>query len=268
MHIVGPWTGRVLVTTPKRRHPTYIAHRINGTWVKEGKSGQGSAWVGQLPPFSWASDKIKAAVCFRSGFKGIIPCLVRMGISKIDSSLVKWIADHLGLSNECSRQIIASKGFVSALYNAFTGACVEHAGEGDYHVPTNPAPSPTAVPTPAPAPAPGPGVAPAPGPAPAPTPNPEPATYGETAGGAANTWTNWTNAGGYQGPTIPAYATVQIACKLPGFRVADGDTWWYRIAESPWNSQYYVSADAFYNNGQTSGSLHGTPFVDANMRDC
>jgi hypothetical protein len=61
---------------------------------------------------------------------------------------------------------------------------------------------------------------------------------------------------------------VQIACKLPGFRVADGNTWWYRIAQSPWNNAFYVSADAFYNNGQTTGSLAGTPFVDNNVRDC
>jgi hypothetical protein len=105
------------------------------------------------------------------------------------------------------------------------------------------------------------------GQAPAPPPPSQP-TYAETVGGAAHTWTNYTNAGGTEGPTIPAYATVQIACKLQGFRVADGNTWWYRIASSPWNGGFYVSADAFYNNGQTSGSLHGTPFVDGIVRDC
>ena len=61
---------------------------------------------------------------------------------------------------------------------------------------------------------------------------------------------------------------MQIACKLQGFRVADGNTWWYRIASAPWNNAYYVSADAFYNNGQTSGSLHGTPFVDPAVANC
>lgn len=90
----------------------------------------------------------------------------------------------------------------------------------------------------------------------------------ETAGGAANTWTNYTNAGGTQGPTIGGGASVSIECKVQGFRVADGNTWWYRIAQSPWNSSFYVSADAFYNNGQTSGSLHGTPFVDPGIPDC
>jgi hypothetical protein len=84
----------------------------------------------------------------------------------------------------------------------------------------------------------------------------------------AHTWTNYTNAGGTQGPSVGTQQTIEIACKVQGFQVADGNTWWYRIASSPWNSQYYVSADAFYNNGQTSGSLRGTPFADGNVRDC
>jgi Cutinase len=93
-------------------------------------------------------------------------------------------------------------------------------------------------------------------------------TYAETTGGVTHTWTNYSNAGGTQGPSIPSNSTVQIACKVTGFAVADGDTWWYQIASSPWNSAYYASADAFYNNGQTSGSLIGTPFVDPAVPDC
>ena len=93
-------------------------------------------------------------------------------------------------------------------------------------------------------------------------------TYSETAGGVAHTWTNYTNAGGTQGPSIAAYQTVQITCALTGFRVADGNTWWYQIASSPWSNQYYVSADAFYNDGQTGGSLLGTPFVDPAVPNC
>ncbi|HEY6887305.1 MAG TPA: hypothetical protein VI300_05980, partial [Solirubrobacter sp.] len=103
---------------------------------------------------------------------------------------------------------------------------------------------------------------------PPPPPPPPPPTWAETTGGVAHTWTNYTNAGGTQGPSIGSNQTVQIACKLQGFRVADGNTWWYRIASAPWSSQYYVSADAFYNNGQTSGSLHGTPFVDPAVGNC
>lgn len=92
--------------------------------------------------------------------------------------------------------------------------------------------------------------------------------YDETTGGEAHTWTNYTNAGGYEGPVIPAFDTIQIACRVQGFEVADGDKWWYLIASSPWSSKYYVSADPFYNNGQTSGPLEGTPLVDLNVPEC
>ena len=102
----------------------------------------------------------------------------------------------------------------------------------------------------------------------APPPPPPPATWSETVGGNADTWTNYTNAGGTQGPTIPVYNTVQISCAIEGFGVADGNVWWYRVASSPWSNAYYVSADAFYNNGATSGSLSGTPFVDAAVPHC
>lgn len=92
--------------------------------------------------------------------------------------------------------------------------------------------------------------------------------YTETTGSVAHTWTNYTNAGGTEGPEIGSNASVKISCRLTGFQVADGNTWWYRISSSPWNDNYYVSADAFYNNGATSGSLHGTPFVDTNVPTC
>jgi serine/threonine protein kinase len=92
--------------------------------------------------------------------------------------------------------------------------------------------------------------------------------YAETAGSVVNTWSNYSDAGGIQGPSIAANQTVQIWCRLTGLTAADGNTWWYRIASSPWNSAYYVSADAFYNNGAISGSLIGTPFFDQNVPLC
>ena len=97
---------------------------------------------------------------------------------------------------------------------------------------------------------------------------PPPTTWSETTGGVTHTWTDYNSAGGSQGQSINSNQTVQIACRLQGFKVADGNTWWYRIASGPWNSSYYASADAFYNNGQTSGSLSGTPFVDSNVATC
>jgi hypothetical protein len=106
-------------------------------------------------------------------------------------------------------------------------------------------------------------------PAGAPTPSPPTAGPGdETSGGVVHTWTDYSDAGGSEGPSIPSNDTVHIACKVAGFAVADGNTWWYRIASSPWNGTYYGSADAFYNNGQISGTLIGTPFVDPSLPDC
>ena len=83
----------------------------------------------------------------------------------------------------------------------------------------------------------------------------------------AHTWTNPYNAGGYEGPTVANGQTIQVSCRLQGSRVQDGNTWWYKIASSPWSDQYSVSADAFYNNGQTSGNLNGV-YVDPNVATC
>ena len=130
------------------------------------------------------------------------------------------------------------------------------------HPSASPGPGPTSGPTPSPTTPEAPITS-----TPAP-PQPPPAAYFETTGGVTHTWTNYTNAGGNEGPSIPSNATVQIACKLTGFRVEDGNTWWYRIASGPWSGSFYASADAFYNNGETSGSLKGTPFVDPGIPDC
>ena len=74
---------------------------------------------------------------------------------------------------------------------------------------------------------------------------PSATTYRATVGVITNTWTNHTNAGGTAGQRIPAGTTVQVACRLQGFAVKNGNTWWYRIASSPWSSSFYASADAF-----------------------
>jgi hypothetical protein len=93
-------------------------------------------------------------------------------------------------------------------------------------------------------------------------------TYPETTGSVTHTWSDYTDAGGRQGRTIPAYGTVRVACRLEGFTVTDGNDWWYEIASRPWKDRYFASADAFYNNGATSGPLQGTPFVDPKVQLC
>jgi hypothetical protein len=93
-------------------------------------------------------------------------------------------------------------------------------------------------------------------------------TFTETVGGPTATWTNYSDAGGSRGATIPSGQSVQVTCVVQGFEVADGNTNWYLIASSPWDNAYYASADAFYNNGATSGSLDGTPDVDPSVPAC
>ncbi len=93
-------------------------------------------------------------------------------------------------------------------------------------------------------------------------------TVSETTGGVARTWTDYVHAGGTRGPDIAPNRAVGIVCRTNGFKVPDGNTWWYLIGSSPWNASFYVSADPFYNNGQTSGELRGTPFVDTSVPEC
>lgn len=91
----------------------------------------------------------------------------------------------------------------------------------------------------------------------------------EATGGVATTWSDAADAGGCQGPTIPAGTSVKIQCKVSGLSMVDGIQSWYRIASAPWNSGYYASADAFYNNGQTSGALSSSaPFDDSKVPQC
>lgn len=90
----------------------------------------------------------------------------------------------------------------------------------------------------------------------------------ETAAGDSHTWSNYMNAGGTEGPIVLGGSTILVDCKIMGFKVADGNPWWYRIAQSPWDGKYYDSADNFYNNGRTSGPLANTPWVDNHVPDC
>lgn len=97
---------------------------------------------------------------------------------------------------------------------------------------------------------------------------PPPPGHPETTGGAAKTWTDYSTAGGTKGSTISGHTTIEVSCRLKGYRVPDGNRWWYRISSSPWRGRFYVTADAFYNNGRTAGSLHHTPFVDRSVPRC
>ncbi len=261
VHIAAPWHGEVEVAMPLKGRLDGILHHVGGVWVPEGQGpGQRTVWVTDLSIFSTIKSAVSGVTCLSWNVRAVISCLIAKGISKVDSKLASWIANKI--SSSCAAALIASGvtggvgGVALGIFN--DPPCVGTAsspGSG----PTVPPPSPAPSPTPPP---------PSPGSPPPPPPPPPPTTHSETTGGLTHTWTNYTNAGGYEGPAIASNQTVLIACKLTGFRVADGNTWWYRIASSPWNSAYYASADAFYNNGQTSGSLIGTPFVDPAVPNC
>jgi hypothetical protein len=122
-------------------------------------------------------------------------------------------------------------------------------------------PATTAPPTTPPATTPPPTTPPATSPPPPPTTRTEVAT--NTGSG---TFTNYSNASG-DGPRIAVHQAVQVSCRVQGFKVESGDTWWYKIASSPWNGDYYAPADNFYNNGATSGP-DNTVFVDTSVPGC
>lgn len=90
----------------------------------------------------------------------------------------------------------------------------------------------------------------------------------ETVGGLTHTHTDYREAGGTEGQIIYSGETVEVSCRVEGYEVEDGDTWWYQIASPPWNGLYYATADAFYNNGEKSGTLIGTPHVDLTVKEC
>jgi hypothetical protein len=90
----------------------------------------------------------------------------------------------------------------------------------------------------------------------------------EVSGGVAHTWSNPHVAGGRAGREIMGGESVLIACRLRGFKVQDGNVWWYLIDSRPWSRRFFVTADTFYNDGRTSGSLRGSAFVDPRVARC
>lgn len=94
------------------------------------------------------------------------------------------------------------------------------------------------------------------------------ATYAEQQGHhGANTFTNYHNASG-MGPRVDPAAWVQVSCKVydPYIGTVNPDGYWYRLAGSPWNDQYYAAANTFMNGDPWNGPYtHNTDF---NVPDC
>jgi hypothetical protein len=62
--------------------------------------------------------------------------------------------------------------------------------------------------------------------------------------------------------------TVNVSCKVldPSAASVTPDGYWYRLADSPWNNQYYAAANTFYNGDPINGPYtHNTDF---NVPNC
>jgi hypothetical protein len=182
-HINAPWTGKVRVTLPRTSHPTYVMHRVGSIWLREGGRGHRQVWVEQLSPFSWLGDKLKALACLSRNPRAVVGCFISKGITKVNSSVVKWLAGVGGISSECVQTILASKGWVANLLAVVgSSACTGHAGEGNpggCHCEPRPQPQ-QPQPPPQPQPQPRPQPRPTPQPQPRPQPPPPPIVSGPT----------------------------------------------------------------------------------------
>lgn len=93
-------------------------------------------------------------------------------------------------------------------------------------------------------------------------------TWAETTFSQSKTFADFVNAGDPLGAPLTAEQTVSVSCRARGFKVTDGDRWWYRLAQSPWDNRYYATTDVFYNTPTATGNpINGVVF-DKRVRVC
>lgn len=86
-------------------------------------------------------------------------------------------------------------------------------------------------------------------------------TWKETTFSQSDTFADFMNAGDPLGASLKPKQAVWVSCRVKGFAVTDGDRWWYRLAQSPWNDRYYASTDNFYNTPTPTGNpINGVVF--------
>jgi len=99
-------------------------------------------------------------------------------------------------------------------------------------------------------------------------PPPPSSLYPEQEGSrGANSFSNYHNASGF-GAFVNAAQWVNVSCKVydPFIDTVNPDGYWYRLADSPWNNQYYAAANTFMNGDPWGGPFtHNTDF---NVPDC
>jgi hypothetical protein len=287
INVTVPWHGKVEITGPLPSSTETVAHDIDGLWLPEGtRIGQSAVWVTHLSLFSFSGllKGVQDFLCLTSedpyDFTG---CLLIKGLEYVDQQVALDLVSKV--SKNCIAALVTSSLYVTnggqiplAALKAVLGdkSCEDVVGGSSGSsgpVITDPTPAP--VPAPAPLPTlpvpPEQPLQPLPTVPTTPPSSSPPPTFAETPGpyGVA-TFTDYLNESG-EGPRIPEYETVQVQCRVEGYEPADHgipDNWYYRIASSPWDGAYYAYAEPFYNNGQTSGSLIGTPAVDASVPIC
>jgi hypothetical protein len=276
--IDAPWGGYVRVTLPLRQGHDAVVHALGGIWLAEGRRyGKNTVWVSHLSvfstlknivdtPFSVLSKAAVAVKCVRLTVVPTLKCLAKEGVKSVGGDVLSWVVSQV--SHNCAAAITANNVGAGPLIPVttlmsiigFEPACTEQLGSGElppgYDVNGHPIQNTTSSTG---------------GTGSAGTGSQSTSSasgWVETAGGALHTWSDYAHAGGSAGPDIAGGKLVVVSCRLNGFTVTDGNSWWYRVASSPWNNAYYVSADGFYNNGATEGPLKGTPFVDSAVAVC
>jgi hypothetical protein len=79
--------------------------------------------------------------------------------------------------------------------------------------------------------------------------------HAETADQAVTPVSDPIGNAGTAGAGITAGQTVSVRCILNGIGLAPFDPIWYELTSAPYGDAYYAPAYAFYNNGQTSGTV-------------
>jgi hypothetical protein len=86
-------------------------------------------------------------------------------------------------------------------------------------------------------------------------------TWTETTISRSQTFADYVNAGDPLGASLSLRQAVKVSCRIKGLAVADGDSWWYRLAQPPWNGRYYATTDDFYNTPTpTANPINGVVF--------
>jgi hypothetical protein len=104
--------------------------------------------------------------------------------------------------------------------------------------------------------------------APVTTTSPSGPTWTETTFSGSETFADFVNAGEPLGRSLAPAQGVQVSCRVKGFKVQDGDNWWYRLAASPWDGKYYASSDNFYNTPKPTGNPVNGVFYDERVPVC